>query len=629
MVSPDTNGQVRQSTRTNTSGNLNTGRDKDFKGFDTLQIGKDPSIPDTTIIQYFNLGNVDELTPFKDTSLMTLLYHAEPSRNPAAPLHNLGPIASASFSALYNPTRSIGFHSGLRSYDPYNIYLDQFRYYKTNRTISDLYFSGLSNQQNIALKTDFSRNYANGIQLNINYQRYVNEGFYLDQKTVTTNLGLGLWYQSESDRYNMYLTYVSNVNSEQHNGGITTDSVYGQELAEIRRAIPVYLKDAQSRYQQRSVQWSNYYRLAGSKKSNWKLRLQYDLQYDWNYWNYDDDGTISSEDTVRYGAYLVDYRGARNYIRNNAWKQAAYIHGISQSGWAGKVGVQYDRHQVEQVERDSSVNDLMLKYTASIPAFGALKLHSSGGFGLGDNAGSFDIYNYINIEIGDWASLRGAFDLYRRSIDLTEDNYWLNQTKVFDTDFEKPFGSILSGKLSIPKMNSSFTLKQIIENNPIIWNQQMLPEQYDGVLSVTQLSTSLNLGWRGLHLDNDIHFQVLNESVINLPKYFSTHNLYWNGHLFQGKMNVQTGVIARVNTAYDMQRYAPFAGHFFQGTRRQETYPDLDYYMSFKVQTFRIFLQVENIANMWIGDDQINFGVEDYPYNDWKIRYGVRWMLFD
>lgn len=606
------------------------GANREFKGFDSLQMGKDKSIPDTTIINYFTLRNIDERHAFVDTTLDEILHFAEPSRDPDAPLYNLGPIASASLNALYQPIRSTGFHSGMRSYEPYNIYIEDFKYYQTNRAISDLYFSGLGNQQNISLKADFSRNYANGIQFNINYQRYANQGFYTSQKATTTNLGLGVWYQSPSNKYNMLLTYASNVNGENHNGGITTDTLFGAEFAQFRTEIPVYLNEASSRYQQRAVRWSNYYRLAGAAESPWKLRLQYDAQYSWNYWNYDDKTTNTSSDTVRYQQFLVDYRGVRNYIRDHSWRQAAYVHGVSSSGISGRAGLVYDYHSIDQNFNKNSLHNLSLQYDARIPVRGALVLNSNGLVGFGDNAGSFDLRNNMLIKVGQWAQLKASLDFYRRELDWSEKTYWLNETRVYNYDFNKPFGTILSGRLAIPKLAGSYIqLSQIVENDPIYWNQKAEAIQHSGALSVTRLSANIKLRLGTFHLHNVVHLQRASESFIHLPDLISSHKLYWDDYIFGRKMNVQAGVIWSNNDQYNMQKYAPYLGRFYQGDKSQSNYLDLDAFVSFKVQSFRLFFQVENMANIWKGDDEINYRIQDYPYFDWKIRYGVRWMLFD
>jgi len=309
--------------------------DEDFKGFDSLQIGKDPTVP------------------------------------------------SASHPMLYTPSRVTGFHSGYREYEPYNVTVDQFKYYKTNRAISDLYFSSIANQSNLSIKTDFTRNFQDGLQLSVNYSRFSNEGFYSAQRARTTNFGTGLWYQSPKDKYNGFITFVSNVNTEEQNGGITTDTIFGTEFAQFLTSIPVNLADANTRHQQRSIRASNFYKLASPDSTNWNLQLQYDLEYTWNYWNYDDVTTNTTRDTFLYQNYLVDPRGARTYIQDNNWSQAAYIHGIGPNGYRGKVGLQYDRHKIRQAERDSTINDLSLRFDASIPFVRSLQLFTNGAFGLG------------------------------------------------------------------------------------------------------------------------------------------------------------------------------------------------------------------------------------------------------
>ncbi len=598
-------------------------------GFDSLQIGKDPNTVDSTIFNYFTLQDITDIKEFGDTTLDHSLSYSDPALDPAQPRANLGTVASASHPLLYAPSKATGFQSGFHEYDAYNFTIDGFRYFKTNRAISDLYFSSIANQQNLSVKTDFTRNFEDGIQLSINYQRFSNEGFYTTQRARTTNFGTGIWYQSPTDKYNLFFTFVSNVNTEQQNGGISTDTLYGTEFAEFRTAIPTNLTDANTRYQQRGIRASNFYKLASPDNTNWNLQLQYDLEYDWNYWNYNDVLTNSSTDTLLYQEYLTDPRGARTYITDNNLSQSAYIHGIGPNGYQGKIGLQYDRHHIKQANRDSTINDLSLNYDVSIPFVKSLQLYSKGSIGFGANAGSFDIDGHVNINVKNWASLKGGASLFRRSVELVEDEFWINDVKIFDNDFNKPFGSTIFGTLDIPKLKTKISLKQTLENNPILWGADALPYQLDGLLSNTQLNAQVHLSWGGWHLDNYLQYQIMSEDVIDLPNYISTHKLYWDGDVFSKNMNLRIGIQTRLVPEYTAQRFIPIIGKFYEGVDPLKFYPDTDFFITFKVQSFRMFFQLQNLTDFWNEDSDIDYQVEYYPQYDVKLRYGVRWVLFD
>lgn len=612
-----------------TNDDLGIPRKDDFKGFDSLQIGKDPNTVDSTIFKYFTLDDISDLYEFGDTTLDQNLYYSDPARDPSQPMANLGTVASASHPLLYTPSKVTAFHSGFHEYDAYNFTLNGFKYFKTNRAISDLYFSSIANQQNLTIKTDFTRNFEDGIQLSINYQRFSNQGFYSSQRARTTNFGTGLWYQSSKNKYNLFLTFVSNVNTEEQNGGITTDTLYGTEFADFRTAIPTNLTDANTRYQQRGIRASNYYKLTSSDSTNWNLQLQYDLEYNWNYWNYDDVLTSSTTDTFLYQEYLTDPRGARTYITDNNLSQGAYIHGIGPRGYQGKVGIKYDRHRVKHANRDSSINDLSLKYDVKIPFVKSLQLISKGDIGLGANAGSFDVDGYVNLNVKEWATLKGGANFFRRSIELVEDEFWVTDIKIFDNDFSKPFGSTLYGTLNIPKLNTNISIKQTLENNPILWGSNALPYQLDGLLSNTQFNAQIHLSWRGWHIDNYILYQILSEDVIDLPNYMSTHKIYWDGDVFKKNMNLRIGAQVRLVPEYTAQKFIPVVGRFHNGGDPLQFYQDIDLFISFKVQSFRMFFQVQNVSDFWNGEKGIDYQVENHPQYDAKLRYGIRWVLFD
>ena len=111
------------------------------------------------------------------------------------------------------------------------------------------------------------------------------------------------------------MTHISNVNEEEHNGGIDT-STFQNSFQSNRMNVSVMLSDAESRNQQKVIDLRNYYKLSNDS-TNWDIKLQLGLTSTKNYYKFYDKGTDSSNDTLIYQDFLIENRGLRRYYKVN------------------------------------------------------------------------------------------------------------------------------------------------------------------------------------------------------------------------------------------------------------------------------------------------------------------------
>ena len=68
-------------------------------------------------------------------------------------------------------------------------------------------------------------------------------------------------------------------------------------------------------------------------------------------------------------------------------------------------------------------------------------------------------------------------------------------------------------------------------------------------------------------------------------------------------------------------------GHFRQPNKTLHFYLKADVYFTGKVKTFRLFLRFENVNNLF--QNEVAYQVANYPQFDFKMRFGVSWLLLN
>lgn len=598
------------------------------------QSGKDSLdslVPDSLILRYFKLSDITTMYDFRDSTLDNFFHQYDPAKRRNIDFQTLGNVGSSARNQQYESTPYVGFHPGQRQYDLYNFKLDDFRFYQNNIPISDVSFTPIAGQQNFVIRTDFARDFADGTSLSLNYRRIRQQGFYTNQLTKITNFGVALRYQSKNERYTGFLSMISNVNEEGHNGGVQADTVfqfYNNPLLGNRINVPINSDDAQTRNQQKQYTLTNYYQLNKPTKSGLQLLLRYDLSLDSRYYKFSDETTNSSRDSTLYGKFLVEDRGIRFYNRINRISNAFYAYASNGDRLNIRAGLVFDRYDIDQQGLSSSYNNLYADFKGSIPITSSLDLSTIGKLGLGDGTGDFLLKGLLSLDVGDWIDLTGGASLYRYTPDLMQRNLVINGDEIYDnTDFVKPVGTDLFGKFAIPKLRIKGEIKQSLITNYIYYNEDAFPEQPGDVLSATTISVANDLQFGKVGLKNYLMLQVFSDNVLNLPTFYSKHNLYVQGWMWDRALLARLGTEVRLAPTTTTASYSPVVGAFYQSDSEAPFYPMTDIYFTGKIKTARIFLRFENVVNLI--DDRVQYQIAYHPQFDFKIRFGVSWLLLN
>ena len=594
---------------------------------DSLQGQSESKLPDTIKLKYFYLSDIKTYYDFKDSTLDHFFHQYDPAKRRVIDYLNLGNAGSAARNMQFESKPYIGFDSGLNQYDLYNYTLEDFRFFDNNVPLSDVFFTPVGGQQNFVIRSDFTRNFSDNTSLSLNYRRIRQQGFYSNQLTKTTNFGASIRYKGFGDRLTGFVSMISNVNEEGHNGGVTADSFFTKPVFADRINIPTFIDDGQTRHQQKMYSLINYYQLNKPKTSNVQLLLRYDFTLDRRYYKYTDVTTDAENDINYYGDFYIEDRGIRSYIRVNRVRNAFYAYAGDGKKLDIRGGIVYDRYSIDETGIEYGFDNVFIDFQGDVPITKSLSILSEARLGLLDGTGDFNAKGSLKIDVGKWIELNGGASFYRYTPNLTQRSLVLNGREFWKNDFSKPIGSDLFGEFFIPVLKLRGKVNQSLITNAIFFDQEGLPAQANEIFSATTLSLSNEIRFRKVGMENYLLFQVFSDNIYKLPTFHSKHNLHIQGYLFKRALFARLGAEVRLTPSYVGARYNPVIGNFYQSDQILDFYPMTDLYITGKIKKFRFFLRWENIINSFNND--VQFQTINYPQFDFKFRFGVSWLLFN
>ena len=94
-------------------------------------------------------------------------------------------------------------------------------------------------------------------------------------------------------------------------------------------------------------------------------------------------------------------------------------------------------------------------------------------------------------------------------------------------------------------------------------------------------------------------------------------------------MQARIGLSCRFNTLYYADAYMPATGQFyFQNTKEIGNYPVLDFFVSAKIKTARLFFKIEHLNDGLLAQRDA-YELPHYPLPGRAFQFGISWRFFD
>ncbi len=634
--------------------NYDANGDNQARASDSIQL---PEELDTATVNYYFADAPKVIFSERDSLLDNNFQQYDPARMRQLDYFHLGQSGTAATPSVYQPFLRRGFDIGLHAFDIYTIKNADVRFYQQTKAFSDVFFSA-AQQTDHFLRTKFGRNFANGVNLSIDYSRINNQTLtsppqfqspvfggsgiaYNPPRGLTSALGLGI--SVNRARYDGFFTLTANIVNQLDNGGLDTTQITGEtNQFQLRNG---FLTDAVTRYEKYEYSYLQYFKLNGKDSTGEKRSYLASHQItfrDTKYLSSDPFSTTAPrrQDTLFYRSFLTDSRGIRFNLRDKMLentfslsttrqrKLADSTKTKGQNDWF-EVGLIHQFHNVNQENDGKNLQNLLLKGRWNFTPNDNMRLETYAHFNvLGYNLGDYRLTGELFLNLKNIGNLTVKAVNQLSEPTYLQDELVLTQKPFWTNDFKKTVETNLSGTIAIPRLNFEATVGYALLNNYIYFDTKALAQQTSTPLSILQLIVNQNFKIANFHLDNVIAFQKPTENIIRLPAIYSKNSLYWEGKLFKKVMRTRIGFDFRFASKWNAPTYMPITGQFFQqDVATVGEYPAVDAFLSFKVKQLRLFLKMENVLGGY-GNPPF-YQTFNAPTPEARFRFGMHWQLLN
>ncbi len=608
--------------------------------------------PDTFDIFYFYADNPNQEIPFSDSTLGGYFRQYDPVRQRGLDYRHLGILGSAHEPIVFEAAQRRGFDMGFHQFDLYMTPGDELPYYRIERPFTNLSYTLGSEQADGYTTAQFSRNFANGLNFSLDYQRITQFGDnsqFPHQNLRNTAFTNGLWYASPNGRYDGFFSFAANTMQQEDNGGLQEEPRSAGDFSSAASA-DVFLLTAQTRHSHREFMYTHYYRFGGGQDTTGRVRRSYNISqqavYNASTYKYFDEYNEAQDSSFYnlYPALLTDPRGVRFYLQHRKLENSIRLATFKLATGKGdkaknqrdllEVGAVHSLHLLEQAGADTTINNLFLTGKYRFNPNERLRINLAGQFGLWDNAGDYRASGELFFSLKNLGSLSLSAVNQLYSPTYMEHRLYLSEQAVYENNFSKTLSTTLAGTYALPQFDLEVSARFHLLNNFIYFDTQALPQQTGIPLSIAQLIVRKDFRVGSMHLDNIVTLQQASEDFIRLPAIYSKHSLYYAGKWF-GVLDVRTGVDLRFNNSFFAHYYNPVIGQFqLQDRHEVAFFPATDLFFSMRVTKFRAFFKWENAADMlWEsqikGERKLFYQTAFYPHQSSVFRLGIKWRFLN
>jgi hypothetical protein len=617
------------------------------------------------------------------TIYSTTLYSAVRRYLPDSEIHNfqrrpfiqpyyrdLGNHGTPVRSQLFRPENlghtgpSLGYHV----YDVYRFRVDSLRYYNTTRPYTSFSYQ-LGSKLEQTMRLMHTQNISARWNFMAQYQKINSAGYYRLQRSNHDAGALSTNYNSKNQRYQLYSGVVYNKEQTDENGGITSDTFLN--LNRDRQTIPVVLDNpsyTNAGSQGRRSSYTNTLR-----DFNVMLRHQYTLgRYDTSY----------SADSTQYAINLVprfsvEHRfeagsekhkfkslipdstvWASFFNRGFATADSVYTeqywswldNRATISGFVGKGGQQLAAsvgigNRIDAFYTDWSADREKISIISTYLTGEVRKeaiTQGSWGYGAsakfiiaGSAVGNFILQGSLSKDFGRLGSVNigGSQQLTDApyAYTLYANEYFRQQASLSKESITNLYGEVRSQRLGLMVGVRNYLIGNYVylqDSLEQVSNGKLQLSQASGAVNLTQVYARKLQRFGKFVFDVDGAFQAAaGDAPVNVPALVARTGLSFESPVFNGALNVATGVDLRYHTPYKAEGYSPFYNRFYyQNSYTSDNFVEGSVFFNFRVKRMRAYLMLDQLQALWLRNSVVHPG---YPSQEMMIRFGFEWVMIN
>ena len=532
-------------------------------------------------------------------------------------------------------TKKLGFNFYQAPYQNDVFNQHHILYYQTKGPFASLTgIAGSKQEQNFDFL--FSNTLKNKLNITLGFKRYGSLGFYKRQQTFTNNFYTTSHYKSKSNRVGYYAFFLFNKNKHLENGGLTSDTVFKENININKQLLALNLSAAKRELRQTTVNFNPWFRLNKKEDSLtvFSHYINYEIEYRGNYSKYLDDGISTDNyynvfyfDTLKTNdsSHWRNFSNAVNYVLD-----IKPIHSKLQVGFRNEFNQTY-QHGFDSVIKNNSLQAGFYINDKSYNGFIKASYIVNGG-----NATDYQIE--INNEIIKKLVIRDKSFPYKLLINFSREqrhpdyiyNRWISNHYQWKNNFV-PIEKIQS-TIGVSSLDNRFGFGVISQNikNQIYLNELVSPEQTSATIqNMTAFIYKDFLIAKHLGINVKYNYQSSSyQAITSLPTHIFNSALFYQGALFKNALQLQVGFNATYFSEFNGMAYSPALNMYYVQTQKTVgNYPYVDFFINARIKPVRFFIKIDHVNQGFFGS---NYSLTpNYIQNDRAFKFGLNWLFFD
>ena len=592
--------------------------------FDSVTVENDQDI-DSTFFVVLNRWGVAINLPRAETDSVWNHWSHIPAFADDKFYYTTGNTGSPGMSAYWEPNRTVGFDHGIHHLDLYRLNSDRIKYYSTDRAYTSIHYNQTPQQTKSGTNLKFGRAFDTKSGISIQYDRINDLGEFTHQKTRQTSLGVGMYYLPKPNK-KFFFSYISNNFTLEENGGITDAAFLLDPIYEDRQLVPIWLTRSLAELKEREARLTNSWNIGNKIDTTARgFSLLYDGSYRSFQYKYSDPDSFKAF----YDQYQVHEDGVRGFLSNKRLsnKLGIAIDYGTKSAFDGKLAAHLEHrfNRYTQDFRTEDITNLLLHGVFEQQLSNKLYFRGNLILDLGAQRGDYLFNGSIHLKPTQKINLSGHLISQLKTATGIQDEFRTLHAEVFSNSFKPTKYNTIGGKIEHGGLGLSGELNNTLVTDYVYFNDGLSFENISSSFNILQIKLGLTKKLGALYTENYIYFQNSSSSQVPLPTYFSKHYLGAKWRLFKKRLQLDTGVDAKILPDFNGYGYFPLAGQFYPSNSTIPYQYTLNGIIGLRVDQFNVYFKLENMHTLW--DDTPRFLTQDHPLYDFRLRIGFRWLL--
>jgi hypothetical protein len=543
---------------------------------------------------------------------------------------------------VFNPFNTSGFNFGINSFDAYLFTNRNTSYFQLHDPFSELiYVLGPKKEQMIQAR--FDTRVSKNITLGADFRYIFAPGRYQRQKSDNKSLAITGQYFTKNRRYGIIGNYRYNKIFVYENGGITTDSIFEQNLETDRFVIPVNLGAAENQVRQISFFFNQYFNLQKKhKKINDSTylkrkfhagRISHSINWSTETQKYIDNNPMSGF----YGHVYLDstktFDSVYHFNISNKlmWSNLGYIDSTEKKPFYIHGAARHEYHELGGYGERRYFNQIIPSAGIQWMIRNSFFLDARGEFVIGDyNGGDYSWSSTFSWYPGKTDKKYGQLEIGYSSA-KQKPGWFYQQYSSNHFKWENNFSSVDLNLLSLYYKRSRLKagIEYVSMNNYVALDSMAIPHQAEQEINLIKAIVFKDFRISIVGIDiKAIYQKASDDTFIAIPEIMGDVAIFVTIPLFKGATTIQPGFRVFYNTKYTADAYMPALRSFYrQKDKEIGDFVYADFFFNFRIKRARMFLKYSHFNSLFGSYDY--YMVPSYPMMDAGFRFGISWKFFD